>query len=1163
MDSAKIAALESRVRELEESLQKQSTVLENQINRQLEQAYALRQHKKVLKALSSSENIMAGDMQKILQKITRSLAQTLQLCQASVWFLDAEHQQLQEICCYHSAARDYSEGRQLQAEDYPAFFKALHKNRVLAIQQARHDPRTEALIGSFFSESSAVLVSPFAYNGALKGFLILNAPQAKDWTPEEEIFISSSADFITLTLEAAERKRVEEELLRKDKLLQQIVQAVNNLITIPDFHLAIQEVISSLGKIPDVDRVYIFENHLDMHSGELLLSQRYEWTAEHLLPALAQQTEENPSYPQNLPRWLKMLQQGEVVQGPMALFPEQEQVQLAQQGIQSILVVPIEMDKCFWGFIGLENRHSERPWTSSEESLLRMVAGAVGATLEHKRDEAALAYSESMFRNVFQSASVGIAIINPDGGLARVNDAFCQMLSYRAEELIHKKIFTLCHPQDEETHRQRLNLVLSKQLLQFRTENRYLRKDGEPVWVHFSASLIRSQNGEPLWIIGIAENITERKRAEEKSQRSERLLKMAGSMARIGGWEMDVHGLQSVWTEEMFKIYGIENSQVPESLSEWLAPYPQAAREQLEQALRVLMQNQQPFELELPFYQRNGHLLWVHLRGRARLEGRKVTGFYGAIQDITEHKRIESELRELNARLEQRVSERTQELKNSLAELETAKIAAEAASLAKSEFLANMSHEIRTPMNVILGFTELLQEVLKEPRWLEYLAAIRSAGHTLLDLINDILDLSKIEAGKMLIEHSPVHLPDIFAEIQNIFGPKIHQKNLAFVCELPPHLHSTVMLDETRLRQVLFNLIGNAVKFTDTGHIRLSVRTEPLPQQPGLLQLEIRVEDTGIGIPKEDQARIFESFQQREGQSNRKYGGTGLGLSITRRLVEMMNGSLGLESEVGKGSVFTVCLNQVMVVQTLPVEPQPIAPPAAIHFEPAKVLIVDDIRLNRSLIQQYFADTALQMLEAEDGQEAIERCRQHQPDLVLMDLKMPIMDGYAATLQLKANAETAHIPVIALSASGMLQDESSILAQGFHGYLRKPVLKQDLLEALSHFLPHQRLSTTPPATLLISAPEDRLDLAETLKSLESSWQVARDSLIIDEIEAFGQALQQHAERTGHRILSQLAAKILAACSQFEMDKLAGHMAEFAKLSEACLQAGTQEQQGVR
>lgn len=1144
MPEARITALEARIQELEESLQKQSTVLENQINRQLEQAYALRQHKKVLKALSSSENIMAGDMQKVLQKITRSLSQTLQLCQASVWFLDAGHQQLEEICCYHSDERRYSEGRQLQAEAYPAFFKALRKNRVLAIQQARHDPRTEALIGTFFNESSAVLVSPFAYNGALKGFLILNAPRAKDWTPEEEVFISSSADFITLTLEAAERKRVEEELLRKDKLLQQIVQAVNNLITIPDFHLAIQEVISSLGKIPDVDRVYIFENHLDMQSGELLLSQRYEWTAPHLLTGQSQ--------PQQLPRWLKVLQQGEVVQGPVKQFPEAEQTQLLQQGIQAILVVPIEMDKCFWGFIGLENRHSERPWTSSEESLLRMVAGAIGATLEHKRDEAALAYSESMFRNVFQSASVGIAIINPDGGLARVNDAFCQMLSYRAEELIHKKIYTLCHPQDEETHRQRLSLVLSKQLLQFRTENRYLSKDGETVWVHFSASLIRSQNGEPLWIIGIAENITERKRAEEKSLRSERLLKMAGSMARIGGWEMDVHGLQSVWTDEMFKIYGIDNSRVPESLSELLAPYPQAAREQLERALSVLMQNQEPFELELPFYQRNGHLLWVHLRGRARMEGRKITGFYGAIQDITEHKRIESELRELNARLEQRVSERTQELKTSLAELETAKIAAEAANLAKSEFLANMSHEIRTPMNVILGFTELLQEALQDPRWLEYLAAIRSAGHTLLDLINDILDLSKIEAGKMLIEHSPVHLPDIFQEIQSIFGPKIRQKNLVFDCELPPDLPGVVMLDETRLRQVLFNLIGNAVKFTDTGHIRLSVKTEAEPQNPDLIQLEIRVEDTGIGIPPEDQTRIFESFQQREGQSNRKYGGTGLGLSITRRLVEMMNGSLGLESEVGRGSVFTVRLNQVMVTQALPLEPTLSDTPAEVHFAPAKVLIVDDVRLNRSLIQQYFADTPLQMLEAENGQEALESCRQHQPDLVLMDLKMPVMDGYTATLQLKANRETAHIPVIALSASGMLQDESSILAQGFHGYLRKPVLKQDLLEALSHFLPHQRLNTAPPATPLVSAPEDSASLAASLKSLEKSWHVARDSLIIDEIEAFGAALQQHARQSGHGVLGQLASKILSACSQFEMDKLAGHMAEFAKLAEAYL-----------
>jgi len=1148
-EDSDIQALKQQIQSLQTSLQTQQTLLQAQLSRQVQQAQALEQHKKALKALSSSKGIMAGELHIVLPKITRTLAKTLGLERAGIWFLAQDHSHLQEISRYPSPTQTSTQHRTLSASEHPALFAALLKNRVLAIQQAQHDPRAQTLVGEVLHEASSVLIEPFSHNTQIKGVVILECTQARNWSPEEEIFISSAADFITLTLEAAERKQVQAELIRKDQLLQQVVIAVNNLITIPDFQLAMQKVISSLSQIPDVDRVYLFENHLDPQSGEPCLSQRHEWSAAHILSHEAYPHGQQPSHWEQLPQWLKVLQAGKTLKGTQAEFPPAEQAYLASQWIQSMLVVPIEMNKHFWGFIGLDNCHSQRSWTSSEESLLRMVAGAIGATLEHKRDETALAYSESMFRNIFQSASIGIAIIETDGSLSRANAAFCQMLGYSPEEFLHQKIYAFCHPEDVDSHRQRIDLLFEQKLLQFRTENRYLTKDGDTLWVHFSASLIRDQAGEPLWLIGIAENITERKRAEEKSLRSERLLKMAGSMAKIGGWELDMRSEKSIWTDEMFAIYAIQDGQPPDSLEQLLAPYPPAARALLAEALEEAYQQQSDFTLELPFTQATGQDLWVHVRGRAKAENGKAVGCYGAIQDITEHKQIEAELRELNARLEQHVSERTQELKQSLVQLEQAKLAAEAASLAKSEFLANMSHEIRTPMNAILGFAELLNEAIADVEQREYLNAISSSGHTLLELINDILDLSKIEAGKMKIELSAVNLAHIIQEVQQIFAPTIREKKLAFQVILDPELPPALILDETRLRQVLFNLVGNAVKFTESGQIGLQISGKRKPEPDSSLDLSIQVSDTGIGIPEADQSRIFDSFQQREGQSTRKYGGTGLGLSITSRLVEMMGGQISLESTPGKGSVFTVTLQQVDVASAVPLDEPANAPGPELEFAPGKILVVDDIPLNRSLIRNYFARSNLKLIEAENGVEALNLCQKRQPDLVLMDLKMPVMDGFTSTAELKQNPTTAHIPVIALTASGMLQDEAHILEQGFDGYLRKPVLKQALIKALAQFLPHQTLTPTESPDIAqhpLSAPE-AAELKLKLDHLQAQWQEVQDSIILDEIEFFAQALLDLGRDYLQADLEALAEAILHCCQHFEMEKIPEHMAQFPKL----------------
>ncbi len=390
-----------------------------------------------------------------------------------------------------------------------------------------------------------------------------------------------------------------------------------------------------------------------------------------------------------------------------------------------------------------------------------------------------------------------------------------------------------------------------------------------------------------------------------------------------------------------------------------------------------------------------------------------------------------------------------------------AKEAADAANRAKSEFLANMSHEIRTPMNAIIGFSDILASKITNKKYKNYLNSIQIASKSLLTLIDDILDLSKIEAGQLDIQYKPVNPLVIFIELQQIFSLKVAEKNLELILEIDETLPPALFLDETRLRQVLLNLIGNAIKFTDNGYIKLCANKIYIDNDHSKVDLIIAVEDSGIGIPVDQQTLIFNSFHQQDGQSTRKYGGTGLGLTITKRLVGMMNGHIYVESQVGKGSRFEIALHEVKVAVTLPTAVQDNTfSIKQITFEKVRVLVVDDIKFNRYLIEEYLSPVNLEVICAEDGQQALSIAEEYHPALILMDIRMPEMDGCEATLRLKANPTTADIPVIALTASVTLDKKNKVEACGFDSFLAKPINVSVLLKTLSNYLKYTKKAVT-------------------------------------------------------------------------------------------------------
>ncbi len=487
-----------------------------------------------------------------------------------------------------------------------------------------------------------------------------------------------------------------------------------------------------------------------------------------------------------------------------------------------------------------------------------------------------------------------------------------------------------------------------------------------------------------------------------------------------------------------------------------------------------------------------------------------------------------------------------------------AKDSAEAANRAKSAFLANMSHEIRTPMNAIIGFTDLLNEQVQDPKLSGYIKTIQSAGNNLLTIINDILDLSKIEAGKLDIQKTPTNPHFLFTELSDVFMLKMREKDLDFILDIDPVIPENLLLDAVRLRQILLNLLGNAVKFTEHGYVKMIARTDNEDHIRSKLDLIIEVEDSGIGISSEQQQHIFQEFSQSKGQNTSHYGGTGLGLSISKRLANMMGGHIILQSQPGKGSTFTLRLNAVdissMALATLTPGP---TTGYNIEFQPANILIVDDVFDNRQLLVESFANTAINLRQAENGLDAVNLAKQHAFDLILMDIRMPVMDGYQAAASINSFSQ---VPIIALTASVMTDEHERLKSDHFQGYLRKPVLKHDLMDELAKFLPHQKTAVKPkPKNKISLSPSEILSLPQVLADLQTLIPVAdalKENNNLADIQSFADQLFTLLQTHPIAILEQYAKDLQNSLDCFDIAGIRKNIHYYPELVEKLLEINT-------
>ena len=479
---------------------------------------------------------------------------------------------------------------------------------------------------------------------------------------------------------------------------------------------------------------------------------------------------------------------------------------------------------------------------------------------------------------------------------------------------------------------------------------------------------------------------------------------------------------------------------------------------------------------------------------------------------------------------------------------------AEEASRAKSIFLANMSHEIRTPLNAIIGFSEILKGKLPNvEEYSNYISGILTGGKNLLRLIKDILDLSKVESGKIELQYEAVSPHTLINEIKQVFAIKVSNKAIELIIDIAPDLPEVLIIDETRVRQVLFNIVGNAIKFTSQGYVKVSAYPEFLNPQKSEINLIFEITDTGIGIPETKQKLIFEPFKQQSGQKSSKYGGVGLGLSIAKRLVEKMNGEIIVKSKINRGSSFKVILRKIQVPSvSLPKNMDTVN--ANFIFRDARILLVEDVKSNREVVRGYLEAYNIQIYEAENGEEAIFKTKLLMPDLIIMDIQMPVMDGYQACQKLKEDNEVNKIPIIALTASLDMTKEYQEL---FDAFLRKPISKSLLLNTLAKYLSHTVIDNKniesdhkhakPDFTKINLSEEAKIEILNTLKPLHEDLSVDLD---IDNTIAFAELIAGYGKKFNADILMTTGKEIHKAVKAFNFDKISEILGDIALLLDA-------------
>jgi PAS domain S-box-containing protein len=754
------------------------------------------------------------------------------------------------------------------------------------------------------------------------------------------------------------------------------------------------------------------------------------------------------------------------------------------------LVTELMIGKQRWSLLMLPTpafiaaRTTWRPWSVSGAGLIftMLLTAYVLAITDRnqqitrlvKERTARLQESEQRLHKMADSAQDAIIMIDPAGCVSFWNAAATRMFGYTVVEALGQDAHALVAPP---RYRDRY----ARGLARFRAagtgaamghmmELGGLRRSGEefPLELSLSTVLIDGQTHA----IAVARDVSERRAAEDAIRQNEEKMRFLAAnvpgalfqfYARPNG-KLGIHYFEGQFRD----LAGLQGS-TEQLFTRFVEGVHPQDRQRFIDSIREVVADVKPWNFEGRFVLPSGETVWWSGASTpCRRENELV--FNGMLSNITDRKRAEQELRGYATALE-----------SANKALEEAKSVAESATRAKSEFLANMSHEIRTPMTAILGFADILRDNVSDPVCIDAIETVRRNGHYLLEIINNILDLSKIEAGKLHKDMNACSAVAVVADVASLMRVRAERTGLTLVTEFSGPIPQAIQTDPTRLRQILINLVGNAIKFTESGGVRIVTH---LCREPGTTPLlQIDVIDTGIGMSAEETVRLFQPFTQADTSTSRRFGGTGLGLTISRRLAEILGGNIRVQSQPGKGTTFSVTIDpgplDGMPLLEHPAEAALQTPSTPEHRKrdmPAlshRVLLVEDGPDNQRLIAYLLRKAGAEVVVAENGQVALDKIVSAAPsadgkqtqsfapfDVVLMDIQMPVLDGYEVTRRLRAMGYKG--PIVALTAHAMNQDRQQCLDAGCDGYLAKPLEQRVLLEIVAQYPSGSRTTDRVP-----------------------------------------------------------------------------------------------------
>jgi len=685
--------------------------------------------------------------------------------------------------------------------------------------------------------------------------------------------------------------------------------------------------------------------------------------------------------------------------------------------------------------------------------LFTAIAQRISEILSNLISTTRLRESEEELRAITDSSAAVIYVKGIDGKYLLVNKSF-ETLFHQTNKKIKSFTDYDIFPEEVANNFRKNDLEVIRLNALVESEEQVPHDDG----IHFYISKkfpLYDRKGQPYAICGISTDITDRKRTEMQKEQYLRFFMLSRDMMCIVGMDGFFKKINPAFT----KVLGYsEQELLAKPFIEFIVPEDRMTT--LEDA-----KHQVTYNFENRYMCKDGSICWLSWTG---FMNESENMLYGTARDITERKRAERELHEINEQLEERVLRRTQELNS-------ARKMAEAANLAKSHFLANMSHEIRTPMNSVLGMAQLALKNEHDPKQRDYLHKISQSGEHLLGVLDDILDFSKIEADKLTLEYVDFNLGETEHTLNNLLEWRAAEKGLKLIFDFDSGIQRNLRGDFVRLNQILINYIGNAIKFTTQGEIVIRARVLEVGKNNTLLRFE--VQDCGIGITEEQKRKLFHAFVQADTSNSRQYSGSGLGLVISQRLAVLMGGEVGVESKLGKGSTFWVTVR--LDIGSTPELAAEVGVKLGQQldsknsFHGSRILLVEDSLFNQQIVIELLKDASATVCLVTNGEEALDLLSKEPFDCVLMDMQMPEMDGLEATRKIRSTPALAKIPVIAMTANVSNDDRKRCLAAGMDDYIGKPFKLDKFYATIAQYLPvreHQELISSMPAASILKTP---------------------------------------------------------------------------------------------